>query len=127
MPESGKKILVVDDEDSVRAVCMEMLEQEGFSTDGAASGSDALERLDAGSYDAVVLDVNMPDMDGIDLYKKSVARRPELKGRFIFITGDIYGEIDAIEVFLESAPRVMKKPFGKEDLVRSVRETLAGP
>jgi len=60
MLNSSRKILVVDDDDSVRDLCTEVLSVAGYQVDTASQGVEGLERLRRGSYDLVISDVNMP-------------------------------------------------------------------
>lgn len=61
-----KKILIVDDEDNIRILFKEELEDEGYITDTASNGYEAIEKVKKNSYDIVVLDIKMPGMDGIE-------------------------------------------------------------
>src|SRR5262249_21075323 len=85
----GKEILVVDDEEMIVALYLQLLQALGHSVDTASTGVEALRKLSAGDYDLVITDIKMPKMSGIQLYEKAVAVKPQLKRRFIFITGDM--------------------------------------
>jgi CheY-like chemotaxis protein len=65
-----KKILIVDDEDSIRLLYQEELEEEGFVVDSAKNGKEALEKLPLFKPDLVTLDIKMPVMDGIEALKR---------------------------------------------------------
>ena len=69
-----QKLLVVDDEENLREFYRLELEEEGYSVDTAACAADVLKRLDAGTYDAIILDIQMPGMPGIDLLERIVTR-----------------------------------------------------
>ena len=60
-----RKILVVDDEENIRLLFKEELEEEGYEVDTASNGLEALEKVKAASFDVIVLDIKMPVMDGI--------------------------------------------------------------
>ncbi len=60
-----RKILVVDDEENIRLLFKEELEEEGYEVDTASNGLEALEKVKAASFDIIVLDIKMPVMDGI--------------------------------------------------------------
>ena len=65
-----KKILVVDDEEGLRLLYKEELEDEGAEGSLAASGMEALEKLEKGSVDLVLLDIKMPGMDGVEVLRR---------------------------------------------------------
>ncbi len=123
--EESVKLLLVDDEDMVREVCTAILNKAGFNVITAINGLEALEMIQKESYSLVVLDVNMPKLDGIDLYKTVIKTKPEMRDKFLFITGDLGGEVDALGVLLQSDIVIMRKPFTKEDLLVNVRLLLA--
>ncbi len=60
-----RKVLVVDDEENIRLLFKEELEEEGYEVDTASNGLEALEKVKAASFDIIVLDIKMPVMDGI--------------------------------------------------------------
>ncbi len=61
------KLLVVDDEENIRILFKEELEDEGYEVDMAANGYEALEKFKNGTYDLIILDIKMPGMDGIQV------------------------------------------------------------
>ncbi len=101
-------VLIVDDEEAIRMVLRDAL--DGHQIDEARTGEQALERLLHASYDVVLCDLSMPGISGIDVFEQSVARKPELRERFVFLTG---GAIDERSVtFLDSCVcPVIPKPF----------------
>ncbi|MCA1747042.1 MAG: response regulator, partial [Bacteroidales bacterium] len=64
------KILVIDDEKSIRNALLEILEYEKFEVELAENGQDGLEKFDAGSFDVVLCDIKMPEMDGMEVLEK---------------------------------------------------------
>lgn len=81
-----KKILVIDDKSPNVRLLKAVLEGEGIIYT-AGSAAEALERLSSRPFAAVLTDVDMPRMSGIELYLQTVERHPEMKDRFIFYTG----------------------------------------
>ena len=73
-----KKILLVDDEDSIHLLYREELEEEGYEVHSALSGEDALDQLKIISPDLVILDINMPGMNGIDVLRQIKESNPDL-------------------------------------------------
>lgn len=65
-----KKILVVDDEENIRLLYQEELEEEGYTVEVAAHGQEALEKVNAFQPDLVTLDIRMPGMDGVETLRK---------------------------------------------------------
>ncbi len=74
----AKKILIIDDEDSIHLLYSEEFEEEGYEVYGALSGEDALDKLNNISPDLVILDINMPGMDGIEVLRKIKEINPNL-------------------------------------------------
>jgi CheY-like chemotaxis protein len=82
------RILVVDDEASVRSSLRKLLERGGFEVKEAASGKAALEMIaNDSAIEAVVSDVLMPEVNGVDFYDRLVAEMPHLRRRVVFVTG----------------------------------------
>lgn len=73
-----KKILLVDDEDSIHLIYSEELEEEGYEVHSALTGEEALEKLKTISPDLVILDINMPGMNGIDVLRQMKENNPDL-------------------------------------------------
>ena len=82
------RVLVVDDEASVRRALRKLLERGGFEVREAASGKSALEVIAAdGGIEAVVSDFVMPEVSGLEFYDLLVTRVPHLRQRVVFLTG----------------------------------------
>ncbi|OGQ94704.1 MAG: two-component system response regulator [Deltaproteobacteria bacterium RIFOXYD12_FULL_57_12] len=73
-----KKILLVDDEEGIHLLYREELEEEGYEVHSALRGADALEKLKIISPDLVILDINMPDMNGIEVLRRMKEINPRL-------------------------------------------------
>jgi DNA-binding response OmpR family regulator len=111
-------ILVVDDDDSTRNMLLAVLRQAGFAADAAANGREALSRLDTTSYSAVVLDVVMPDISGIEVIRQMVSTGRHTKCVVLMSAG--------AELLMDDAPPALvhtklRKPFNIEDVVEAVR------
>ena len=83
-----KKILVADDEMSIRLLYSEELKEEGYEVYQAANGREALEIVDKVPLDLVILDIKMPEMDGIEALRQIKEKRPELP----VVLSTAYGE-----------------------------------
>ncbi len=73
-----KKIMIVDDEESIRLLYKEELEEEGFAVECARNGEEALERLSLFNPDLVTLDIKMPGMGGMEALRRIRERRKDL-------------------------------------------------
>ncbi|HET9220854.1 MAG TPA: GAF domain-containing protein, partial [Roseiflexaceae bacterium] len=114
---AAQRILLVEDEDSVRAVAARGLARLGYQVEAVADGTAALEQALARDYDLVISDIQMPGMDGVALYRQLHERRPAL--RWLILTGDTMGERS--RTFLEqTALPVLPKPFTRDQLAAGV-------
>jgi CheY-like chemotaxis protein len=127
MAPTGERpwVLVVDDEIIIAQLIADVLEDAGYQIDTALHGVAALERLERRTYDVILSDLRMPELDGLGLFREIEHRYPDLLRRFVFITGtsehaDYQGFIDDVKV------PVLTKPFDMSDLVRVVHDLLPG-
>lgn len=116
-PLDMKKILIVDDEAVVRNGIRRVLDKKGIASVPASTAKEALDLLARESFDLVLLDIRMPDMDGIEALKRIHALYPET--RVIMITGypAINAAVDCIKL---GASDYLVKPFRMEDLENSL-------
>ena len=110
-------VLVVDDDPDVRFTVSSILEEAGFEVDTAAHGREGLERLAARAYEAVVSDIRMPDMDGLQLLRQ--LRERDLDLPVVLMTGGP-GIETAIQAVEYGAYRYLLKPVSAEDLVATL-------
>ena len=113
------KALVVDDEESNAALVRRVLAGAGYDVESTTLSRRALVMIERTAYDAVIADVKMPELSGQELYGRACQIRPEMAGRFIFITGDIDGE-DTREFLDQSRCSYFMKPFNLERLTAAV-------
>ncbi|MFL5397251.1 MAG: sigma-54-dependent transcriptional regulator [Myxococcales bacterium] len=107
------RVLVVDDEQSLRKVLAATLQREGYEVSVCANGEEAIAALDRDGADVVVTDLVMPKMDGLTLLRKVVARHPDVP--VIVVTA--HGRIDsAVEAMKAGAFDFLAKPFDHADL-----------
>ena len=115
------KILIVDDEKSIRYTLREILEFEKYKIDEAKDGEEALEKIKANNYDVVLCDIKMPKMDGIELLEQAM----ELGKDMQFIMISAHGTIDtAVESTKKGAFDFIQKPPDLNRLLLSVRNAL---
>jgi len=122
---SGKRVLVVDDELWLRVLIAEMFKADGYAIDTAVNGAEALGKVRERSYDLIVCDVQMPELDGLGLYRGLARERPELLARFVFVTGSRYDGPTWTALKGTRAP-CLAKPFTAEELRRVARQIISG-
>jgi two-component system nitrogen regulation response regulator NtrX len=114
-------ILIVDDERNILLTLNQALQLEGYKTELAATGLLALQVLEARPVDAVLMDVKMPDLDGIEALAKLHATRPELP--VIMMSG--HGTIEtAVRATQLGARDFLEKPISRDRLLLALRNAL---
>ncbi len=123
-PLERRRILVVDDEQSIQKLLTGVLEMDGHEVHVATNGREALDRLGREPFDLVISDVKMPVMSGPDLYRRLLDQGSPLARRVIFITGDTVAA--ETRGFLQTVQNdVLAKPFRLRDVRETVRRALA--
>src|SRR5947209_895653 len=111
-------VLIIDDEAAIRESLETLLELEGYAVESASSGEEGLARLGDGSFDLVLLDLALPDRNGIDLLAEIHAHDPHLS--VIMITA--YGTVEnAVKAMQAGAANFVQKPWDNEKLLADVR------
>lgn len=114
-------ILVVDDEKKMRHILQLMLEREGFSTEQAENGKEALEMLKQKRFDMVITDLKMPVMGGISLLEEAKKIDPD----FPILVITAYGTIEnAVEAMQKGAVDYITKPFEEEQILITLKRCL---
>lgn len=111
-----RSILMVDDEDGVLQIVTEALTPKVGSVEPVQNSKDAFERIKERDYDFIFLDIKMPGMDGMDLFRKLAEAKPGLTERVIFMTGDIESKKTADFLRLTGC-RYLAKPFSINELL----------
>ncbi len=122
----GKTILVVDDEAGVTAVLVELLSYDAHHVETAANGSLALAKLDERTYDLILSDIRMPELDGPAFYREVARRHPKLSRRIIFISGDSVSP-ETRDFLAETGAPSLDKPFVLEEVRQIVQQILLAP
>lgn len=120
------KILVVDDEENVRALISDVLSGDGHSIELAEDGAKALEKLKAAAFDLLIIDRNMPNLTGLEAIA-AIRREPRWKAlKILMVTSEgAMAEID--EALAAGADGYILKPFKVRRVVDQVRAVLGGP
>ena len=117
------RVLVVDDEESIRHLLFEVLTKRSYEVETSASVPSALERLRHRRYDLILLDVRMPDIDGRELFSTLSHEDPDAASRVVFMTGDVANA--EVQRFLAGSRRpLLTKPFSITDLYEMVATQL---
>lgn len=117
------KILIVDDEISILQLLSSILVKEGYIVETVDNTKEALQRIKARTYGAILLDIKLPGMSGIDLYHKLEDTDKSLAKNVVFITGDTLD--NSTRAFLSSEElSYMTKPFDEDLLKETIRRTL---
>lgn len=115
------KILIIDDEKAIRNTLKEILEYEGYQVDEAADGQSGLEKLENDDYEAVLCDIKMPKMDGIEVLTKAAEIADDIP--FIMISGN--ATIDtAVEATKKGAYDFISKPPDLNRLLITLRNAI---
>ena len=115
------RVLVVDDEESVRFFLRRGLTKAGYHVDEAPSGQEAIEKLGALPYDVVLTDLVMPEVSGLDV----LAAAQEMDGSAVIILMTAHGSVDnAIDALRLGAADYLAKPFELKELLVTVERGL---
>jgi FixJ family two-component response regulator len=117
----GSLVSVVDDDESVRESLPDLLRQFGFVAEAFSSAEEFLARPRVFAPTCLVLDVNLPDLNGLDLQKRVAGDRIEMP--IIFITG--YGDVPiTVQAMKAGAVEFLTKPFGDDVLLSAIRHAI---
>jgi CheY-like chemotaxis protein len=116
-------ILLVDDEPAMIKALMALLRRDGHRVDTAANGQLALARIQERAYDLILSDLRMPELDGPGLYQALEQYAPQLRRRFIVLTGDsLSPETEAFVA--QSGVRRLMKPCTAAEVRRAIQHVL---
>jgi two-component system response regulator AtoC len=114
-----RRVLIADDEESIRHVLSEMLDERGYEVRAVADGEEAMQELTTRDYDALVTDVRMPKMNGLELVRAAQTASPEIT----IIVMSAYGSHDlAIEAMKAGAYDYLGKPFRPDEVLLVLRK-----
>lgn len=116
-------ILVVDDDDAIRNLLVRTLQREGYSVESAHDGLEAIELLERKDYDAVLLDLMMPRLDGPGVVRHLEKTKPAVLERVIIMTA--HHPVPDCDLPEEISSRPLRKPFDIQEVVRRTRGLLA--
>lgn len=117
-------VLVVDDDPDLANLLVLLLQGEGIDADVAHDGKTALESISEHTFDLVLMDIGLPDMDGFSAWRQMIAAQPEMKDvPLIFVTGSesIEHQVQGFEL---GAADFIKKPFDVTEMIARVSSKL---
>ena len=113
------KVLLVDDEEQFLDALSQRLEARGLKVDAVTSGEDALNQVEDRNFDAIIVDLAMPGIDGIETLKRIKAKRPDLE--IIILTGHATVK-SGIEAMKLGADDFLEKPVDLNELMEKIGE-----
>jgi two-component system NtrC family response regulator len=115
------RILIVDDDENIRKVLMTILEDEGYTVESVGTAKSAIEKTKRNFYNLVLIDIRLPDMEGIEILSKIRETVPKM--RKIIITG--YPTLqNAMEAVNRGADAYIVKPFDMDKVLKTIKEQL---
>ncbi|MGN6463937.1 MAG: response regulator [Rhizobiaceae bacterium] len=121
MNDAGIPLLVIDDERQIRRLLRTSLAVQGFRIAEAATGQDALEMISGQPPEIVLLDLSLPDMDGLEVIRRLRASGSKIPIVVLSSRNDERGKVAALEL---GADDYVSKPFGMAELVARLRTSL---
>ncbi len=118
---AGRRILVVDDEPQIVEVCTQALRANGFAVESSLDGREAIALLREKEFDLVIVDLMMPDVDGLEILRIAREYAPSTAGIVITSHGTMEKAIESIRV---GAQDFVKKPFAPEDIIAAAQDVL---
>ena len=118
-------ILVVDDHPAIRSTMLDILEEEGFSAEQAVNGKEALSKCLENEYDFVLMDVQMPELNGIQVLAK-IRDSKQTQSKFIFFSAYSVPELEEQAVALGSYA-FLRKPIQVEKIIDLIRDKRGIP
>jgi DNA-binding response OmpR family regulator len=115
------RVLVVEDEEEIASPLVRTLEREGYAVDRASTGHDAIEAATSAGHDVVILDLGLPDMDGLEVCRS--LREAGYVGAVLIVTARTR-ELDRVVGLDAGADDYLAKPFGLAELLARLRALL---
>ena len=123
MALKGERILLVDDDETISIPFQLILQDAEYHVDTALTGRQALEKAEKAEYQMAILDVELPDIKGIEVARKMRKQHEDI--HFIIVTG--YPEIEeSIETINLGIGEILLKPIEPDELLRAVKECFVG-
>jgi len=118
------KLLVVEDEERIASFLVKGLRAQGYAVDRVATGTEALQATASGEFDLVVLDLRLPDVDGLEVLRGLRRGRKRIPVIILTARGEIGERVEGLDL---GADDYLTKPFAFDELLARVRARLRGP
>ena len=118
---AGRRILLVEDDTTIVVPFQLILESEGYHVDTASTGRQAIENIGKNEYQVVILDMKLPDMQGIEVAREIRNKTDEIN--LIIMTG-YPNLVDSIEALDIGISEILLKPINADEFLRTVEEAL---
>ena len=115
------KILIVDDEAKIREMIVKYAVHEGFETDQASDGFEAVEKCEVSDYDLVIMDIMMPNLDGFSAVKEIRKSKPEVPVIMLSALGEEYDKVHGFDIGVDD---YVVKPFSSKELMMRIHAIL---
>ena len=115
------RILIIDDEEKIRQMIRKYAEYEGFETDEAEDGLQAVEKCSINHYDLVVMDIMMPNLDGFSACKEIKKTQPDLPFIMLSALGEEYDKVHGFDLGVDD---YVVKPFSSKELMMRIHAIL---
>jgi len=122
----SKKVLVVDDDPVVRLLVTEYLSSQGYNVEVVESGTEAMNSIPRSKPDFLILDLLMPDMNGIDVLKRLKGNPATASLPIVMMSSD-YDSEAITNSYGVSADEYVQKPFGMRDILSALRRVGESP
>jgi CheY-like chemotaxis protein len=118
------RVLIAEDDPAIRTMLRAMLAREGFVVESAVDGQEAIEKIQQSAFDAILLDLMMPRVSGLDVIEYLERISPDtVATRIIVLTAASNRYLEPLEG--KTVFRIMRKPFMLNELIEVLRECLA--
>jgi DNA-binding response OmpR family regulator len=115
------RLLIVDDEEKIRSMIVKYAKHEGFETEEAANGMEAVEKCEAKDYDLCIMDIMMPELDGFSAVKEIKKTKPNMPFIMLSALGEEYDKVHGFDVGVDD---YVTKPFSSKELMMRIHAIL---
>jgi len=123
--KNNNRILIVDDEPDLTKISVMALEHYGYKVDAFNDPKEALSKYKPGSYDLIILDIKMPEMNGFELYRE--IKKKDYKAKVCFLTASelYYKEFREEEFRSLDRNLFIRKPIDNEELAKEINKMIS--